>query len=594
MSKKQKIKYYIILFVLTLIYWFFDLTPINLRDKGFFIRLLILSILIILPFLISLPKKKTQSDEDDDQTKDAKNPFGFKNLQNVQIRISSLKDIFKHGSGLIWIPLILAVLFLIFNISSAKLFQSKKYANLLTVEEGDFQGNIAEIAFTDIPTVDKQTASRLGSKKMGEIAELVSQFEVDQDYVQINYQGRPVRVTPLRYGDIIKWFNNRSEGLPRLIRVDMIDSSVELQKLPSGMKYSNAEPLFRNIKRHLRFRYPLDIMDNPVMEIDEDGVPYWVTPVLKPTVGWFGGLDVKEVILCNALTGETVKHKIGEIPAWIDRVYSSNLILEHIDYYGKYQSGFFNSFIGQKGVLQATALYNYLAIDDDVYLYTGITSVSTEDNSNLGFVLVNLRTKQTNFYAIPSADESSAMRSAEGAVQEKGYTATVPILLNINGRPSYCMALKDQAQLVKMYALVDAQNYQTTGVGASIKEAMQNYDISQSNRLINEPDTDEEQLVASSFEGKITDLSSVTIDGNTFYYFMLDKGKAEDSAADKYYENQVFSAPVYLSAQLAFLEPGDQVKIDFLAPQITEDSEQNVADLSGRKAIEINAIEITK
>ncbi|HHU53828.1 MAG TPA: hypothetical protein GXZ43_07135 [Clostridiaceae bacterium] len=594
MSKKQKTKYYIILFVITLIYWFFDLSPINLRDKGFFIRLLILSILIIVPFLISLPKKETQNDKSDDQKKDPRNPFDFKNIQNIQIKITSLKDVFKHSSGLIWIPLILAVLFLVFNLSSAKLFQSKKYAKLLTVEEGDFQGNIAEIAFTDIPTVDKQTASRLGSKKMGEIAELVSQFEVDQDYVQINFQGRPVRVTPLRYGDIIKWFNNRSEGLPRLIRVDMIDSSVELQNLPSGMKYSNAEPLLRNIKRHLRFRYPFDIMDNPVMEVDEEGVPYWVTPVLKPTIGWFGGLDVKEVILCNALTGETVKHKIGEIPAWIDRVYSSSLILEHIDYYGKYQRGFFNSFIGQKGVLQATALYNYLAIDDDVYLYTGITSVSTEDNSNLGFVLVNLRTKQTNFYAIPSADESSAMRSAEGAVQEKGYTATVPILLNINGRPSYCMALKDQAELVKMYALVDAQNYQTTGVGASIKEAMQNYDISQSSRLINEPDDDEEQLVAHSFQGKITDLSSVIINGNSYYYFMLDNGNAEDSAEDKFFENQIFSAPIHISDQLPFLESGDQVKIDFYAPKISENSEQNAHDRSLGKAIEVNAIEITK
>ena len=567
-----------------------------MRDKGFFIRLLILSILIIIPFLISSPANKAKSDESSEQEKDPKNPFDLKNLKNIQTKFFSLKNIFKHGSGLIWIPLILAILFLILNLTSAKLFQSKKYAKLLTVEDGDFQGNIAEIDFTDIPTVDKQTASRLGSKKMGEIAELVSQFEVDPDYVQINYQGRPVRVTPLRYGDIIKWFNNRSEGLPRLIRVDMIDSSVELQKLPSGMKYSNAEPLFRNIKRHLRFKYPLDIMDEPVMEVDEEGVPYWVTPVLKPSIGWFGGLDVKEVILCNALTGKTVKHKVGEIPAWIDRVYSSDLILEHIDYYGKYQSGFFNSFIGQKGVLQATALYNYLAIDDDVYLYTGITSVSTEDNSNLGFVLVNLRTKQTNFYEIPSADESSAMHSAEGAVQEKGYIATVPILLNINGRPSYCMALKDQAQLVKMYALVDAQNYQTTGVGASIKEAMQNYEISQSSRLINEPDADEEQLIASSFQGKITDLSSVTINGNSFYYFMLDNGKTEDSAAEKYYENQIFSASIHLSDQLAFLKPGDQVKIEFFAPQIadSEDIKTNNSSISGHKAIEINTIEIVK
>ncbi len=583
MTKKSKTKYYIILAIVTVVFWLINLTPINPRDRGFFIKLIILSILIILPQVINISINKERK---------SANP-----IENIRISFSSLRNLFKKGSdkGLVWIPILLIIIYFILTLTSAEIFRSRDYSKLLTVEETKFPGNIAEVNFTDIPTVDRGTAQHLGSKKMGEIADLVSQFEVSPDYTQINYQGRPVRVTPLRYGDFFKWLINRSEGLPRIIRVDMIDSSVTLQSLESGMKYSESEPLFRNIKRHLRLRYPFAIMDNPIMEVDEEGTPYWVTPIIKPTVGWFGGRDVKEIILCNALTGETVKYKIGEIPAWIDRVYPSDMILRQINYYGKYQDGFFNSLIGQKGVLRTTDLYNYIALNDDVLLFTGITSVSTEDNSNLGFVLVNMRTKETNFYPVASADESSAMHSAEGAVQEKGYIATVPILLNIGGRPSYCMALKDQASLVKMYALVDAQNYQTTGVGNSIKQAIENYEISQNSRLHNDPDpaetTTREQV---SLEVTVADVQSIIIDGNTYYYFMIQKeaaANAEKTLSDQYFEQQVFSAPGTLSPHLAFLKPGDKISIDFYSPVNLSDITEETLSNQSNSTIEINSVD---
>ncbi len=583
MKKKHLVRYYIILLIFVIIFWLINLTPINLHDKGTFGKLIILSLLIILPRYLLISEK----------TQNKKGIF----FENIQFKIKSWRDLFsrRQRSGLIWIPIVLICLYAIFNLSSAELFRSRSYAKLLSVEDTEFPGNISEVHFTDIPTVDRDTAQRLGSKKMGEIAELVSQFEVDPEYTQINYQGRPVRVTPLRYGDIIKWLNNRAEGLPRLIRVDMIDSSVTLQEVQGGMKYSFAEPFFHNINRHLRLRYPFAIFDTPVMEINEEGTPFWVAPILKPQVGWFGGKDVTHIVLCNAVTGETTKYKVEDIPTWVDRVYPADLVLKQINYYGQYQDGFINSFIGQKGVLRATALYNYLALDDDVYLYTGITSVSTEDNSNLGFVLVNLRTKETFYYAMASADESSAMHSAEGAVQEKGYVATVPILLNIGGRPSYCMALKDQGSLVKMYALVDAQNYQTTGVGSSIKEAIQNYEISQNSRLRNEPDA-ADQKTEISISAKVKDIQAVSLEGNTYYYFMLDltdqKPDKANSLWQQYLEKQVFSAPITLSPQLPFLQTGSKIEVNFYTPHQKEEMNQDLLDASGNRIIEINSITI--
>lgn len=239
----------------------------------------------------------------------------------------------------------------------------------------------------------------------------------------------------------------------------------------------------------------------------------------------------------------------------MDRTYPSDMILRQLNDNGRYQSGWLNSMFGQKGVLQTTAGYNYLAINDDVYLYTGITSVAS-DSSNLGFVLVNQRTKDTRFYPISSADEMSAMASAQGAVQEKGYISTFPILLNIEGRPTYCMALKDNAQLVKMYAMVDAQNYQATAVGNSIRETIANYTVRLAAQLSSQQDEDRVVSEAVSVSGAITDIKSVVIDGNTVFYFMLDG------------EDAVFSAMHSIYEKLPFLQIGDTIDVDYRSESI--------------------------
>ncbi len=222
----------------------------------------------------------------------------------------------------------------------------------------------------------------------------------------------------------------------------------------------------------------------------------------------------------------------------MDRVYSDTLVMQQLDWNGKYQSGFWNSYFGQKGVLRTTDGYNYIANNDDVYLYTGMTSV-TGDQSNVGFVLVNMRTKETKFYAVPGA-ENSAMRSAEGQVQHLGYTSTFPILLNIGDRPTYFLSLKDAAGLVKMYAFVDVERYQVVGTGGTVEEARAGY----IKTLQDEADV---TAGAQEVTGVIAEIHSAVLDGNTRYYFRL-----EDSDA-------VYVAEIALSSRLPFLKAGDTV-----------------------------------
>ena len=381
-------------------------------------------------------------------------------------------------------------------------------------------GGVASwVVYDRIPMLDKDSAEKLGDRKLGELSDMVSQFEVSEDYTQINYHGRPVRVTPLRYGDIIKWFNNRSAGLPAYLIIDMVDQSVDVVRLDEGMKYTTAEHFSRNLYRHLRFQYPTFMFEEPVFEIDEDGTPYWVCAKKEKTIGLFGGTDNNGAVLVNAVTGES--EYLTEPPEWVDHVYSAELIIEQYDYYGMYHNGFINSILGQRDVTVTTDGYNYIAEGDDVYLYTGVTSVGG-DESNVGFLLSNQRTKETKYYPCAGATEYSAMDSAEGQVQNLRYTATFPLLLNVAEQPTYFMALKDASELVKMYAMVNVNQYQIVATGATVAECESNYRqmLRQSN-LISDDQTGIDQPVETdrrSLEGVIAEIRSAVVDGNSIYF----------------------------------------------------------------------------
>jgi len=415
---------------------------------------------------------------------------------------------------------VVVAVYLAGSLLSSPIINAKKYQSLLTVEDGEFTKDIEELSYNQIPILDKDSAILLGNRKMGSMVDMVSQFEVEEGlYTQINYQDKPVRVSPLKYASTIKWLTNQSDGIPAYIRIDMATQNTELVKLEKGMKYTTSDHFNRNIYRHLRFNYPTYIFNDLSFEVDEDGVPYWVCPVRKYNIGLFGGATVGRVVLCNAITGECEDYAIEEVPQWIDRAYSSELLIELYDYHGTLKHGYFNSILGQRDCLQTTDGYNYLAIDDDVWLYTGVTSVSG-DESNVGFVLMNQRTMETKFYEVEGATEASAMSSAEGQVQHLGYEATFPLLLNISGEPTYFIALKDDAGLVKMYAMVNVQKYQIVAIGNTVSECENAYtELMYQNgiKVVAEDTRTVETLTA-----RITKIAQGVVDGNSHFYVMLE------------------------------------------------------------------------
>ena len=444
--------------------------------------------------------------------------------------------------------LALLLVYLVGSVLSSPIINAKKYQKLLAVEEGEFTKDIEELSFDQIPLLDRESAQILGNRKMGSMSDMVSQFEVDEIYSQINYQDRPVRVSPLRYANLIKWFTNRKEGIPAYIRIDMASQSTELVKLKEGMKYSTSEHFGRNIYRHLRFAHPTYIYGELSFEINDDGIPYWIAPVKKFNIGLFGGETVGRVVLCNAITGELEDYAIDEVPEWIDRAYSADLLIQLYDYYGALKHGFFNSVLSQKDCLKTTNGYNYLAIDDDVWVYTGVTSVNS-DQSNVGFVLMNQRTMETKYYPIEGAIEDSAMDSAEGQVQNLKYVATFPLLLNISGEPTYFIALKDDAGLVKKYAMVNVQKYQLVAIGDTVSACEEDYNKLLLTNGVKEAEKDTREVLTA--EGVITRIAQGVVEGNSHYYIMIEGSE------------EIFDVSVVDFIDIIKYEVGDTVKIEY-------------------------------
>lgn len=484
------------------------------------------------------------------------------------------------------VPVILAlVLALIVGVGylvSSPFFRAKDYAEILTIENAEFDNTISVIDsisdFDKVPLIDKDAARALADKTIGDFSALglESQFEIlEADSTQINYKGSPYRVYPLQYGDVFKWFTNsvmgdNYEGIPGYVRVNL--NTQEAQLITDfDIKYSTAEHFNEYLARHLRFKYPTYIFGDTSFEIDDNGKPFWVVEHIKKTVGLVGGDDVIGVLLIDAVTGDDIYYTAEEIGAdnseiaWIDQAYDADLLVQQYNYLGKYSGGFWNSIIGQSGVKQASQGYSFIAVGDDVYLYTGVTSV-TSDDSILGFFFINQRTKEGFFYNTTGATEAAAQLSAQGKVSDKGWKAAFPILLNIDGEATYFMALKDDANIVKSYAMVNVQQYNvvaiptqenddlTSAVSEYIKglKALSpsviidvNFDASQNNSSSG----NDTVTGLASISGVVTDIRTTVVSGNTYFYIELDN-------SDVYY---------YVAAEVAdivvLIDIGDKITV---------------------------------
>lgn len=482
---------------------------------------------------------------------------------------------------------VIAVVMAVGYVTGVTLFRAGSYSELMTVENADFETDFADISYDEVPRLDASTAHTLADQQLGSLSEYKSQYVVSDYSTQINVKNSPVRVSYLEYADVFKWINNTKDGLPAYMYIDLVSQKVKavncVEQFGSGIKYSPSELFNEKLVRHLRFQYPTYLMDTSNFEINDEGYPYWITAVLDKTIGLFGGTDVKGAIITDALTGESTYYDIDKVKtdkslSWIDVVYSESLILEQYNYHGKLQNGFWNSIIFQNDVNVTSPNSGNIAMDDDVWVYTGVTSAEV-DTSNFGFILCNQRTKETRYYQNAGAMENSAQQSATDAVQNYGYNATFPILLGIDGTPTYFMSLVANGNTVKGYAFVNLEDKTVVGTGLldvaksdakALNSALENYidalqakgdnvnkddvivdadKITGSDDNTSSAPTDNDAVKSETITGAVDSIKTSVNDGNTVYYLQIN---------GKYYYIKVTDC-----MEVLLINKGDTVTVEF-------------------------------
>ena len=524
--------------VITALTYYFMIPEINPASPGFWMYLTVVILSFAYPFIFSgSPVQKTKKG----------------NGTNVNIS-------FPAGKPKI-LPIVLVlvpvVIMILGNIVSSTFFNAKAYADVIEVKEAVFAEDMKETnEVTNIALMDGESAKIIGNRTLGSLSDVVSQYRISEIYTQINYKYTPKKVANLEYDDFFKWMANREKGVPGYVMVDPVNNTAEYVKLEKPLRYVESGYLGDDLMRKLRFDYPTKIFDDFVsFEVDDEGNPFYIISCLMPRVFPFGAMDVSEVIIFDPCTGESNIYAVSDVPAWVDAVYSGDLAEQKYNWHGTLAGGFWNSVIGNKDCKQTTDDYGYIVIGDDVWYFTGVTSV-TADESNIGFIISNARTGEYKYYPVVGAEEYSAMRAAEGEVQEKGYVASFPSLINVEGQATYIMVLKDAGGLVKLYALVNVEQYGLVATGNTQAEAMKAYkELLVENGVVEGIKPDEPEVDLTYVNGAVTDIKTVTVEGNTLFYITLSDGNVYRGSVS------IDSDGKYINEDLVFANVGDDVTV---------------------------------
>ena len=453
---------------------------------------------------------------------------------------------------------------------SGKLFHARAYSAILNVQDGVTEDFPNAESTSSIALMDTQSAAMLGNREIGSLSHVVSQYDVfAEDYVQVNIHNSPMKVAPLGYASIFKWYANRKNGVPGYVTVDPVSMSASYKELQEGMHYVPSAYFHEDLMRHVRWSYRSDMFWDIHFETDEEGRAWYVAPIYEESIFLFGGTRIIGAVLIDPVTGAMEKMAVSDVPDWVDVVYPGDLICVQYNNYAQLQKGFWNSVIGQIGCRRVTtrqgsdqeeegvADFGYIAKESDIWIYTGVTSVNG-DSSNIGFIMSNERTGETRYIPCSGADEFSAMSAAEGEVQEKRYQASFPSLIQLDGIPTYIMVLKDNAGLVKMYACVNVEQYNVVATSARQADCVARYKALVSGSITGEQANSEAGIPGgtipqdtSSWEKKTLKISRMVrldVDGTTYLYIW-------DG------HNRVYHARLVDVLDLAFAAEGDTVKV---------------------------------
>lgn len=446
---------------------------------------------------------------------------------------------------------------LVCGLTSSHLFNANRYHNMISIEEGNFNSDIPTVTENmEMLIVDVTTATKVGDRTIGSIAN-AAWYEVDNEYNLINYKDKYYRISELNYGSLFKYNKAKYDGIPGCVLVDATTQEAQYIELETPIRYSPSGHFSYLLKRHLRNKYPSYIFDKSFFEIDEEGNAYYITGVEKPTIGVYGGKIVESFIITNASTGECKEYKTEDLPDWVDHAYSLNYLMRITNDHQAYVNGYWNSIFSKTGVNTTTYTYKRSEFDGyntaidakgHIVFYTGITPASNAE-SNIGFILANPRTGKITYYTCHGAEESSAQDAARGLVQNLGYNATFPTIINVDGEETYFMLLKDNAGLVQRYAFSNIKDYTKVVQAEKFEYALKLYREKIGTAISENPIVDEAQTLTA--EGVIQEIYQAQIDGCTYYYFVIKESK------------NLYISSIKNSNKQVLLKIGDKIKFEY-------------------------------
>lgn len=528
MRKKTQFLLNLVLTLVFLVLIVFQGPNLNpMYPDGAFSWCFIISCYVILNFFVALGSVRITTNE----------------YNRPQLSVDKSVGGYKTGFALL---AILWVLYFAATVLSMPLFNYKVYRDQLgTPVVSEFTDTVQPLALDQLPIVDKSLARELADKKVGENPGLGSQVVLGIPVIQ-KVNGKLVWVVPLEHSGFFKWLKNM-DGSAGYIVASASDVSDVTLVTDHKIKYQANAYILDDLNRHVRlfggglFKGLTDYS----FELDDDGVPYWVITTYKNR--WLFNLpEATGVLTVNATTGETTQYTIDTLPEWVDRVQPESFVMDQIQNQGTYVHGIFN-FSNQDKFRPSQGdiiIYNGARC----YLFTGLTSVGS-DESAIGFILVDMVTKESNIYQMSGATETAAQSSAEGKVQQFGYRASFPMIINLDGQATYFMTLKDNAGLIKQYAFVSVSNYTNVGTGETIDSALRNY--RQVQGTVNSNISAGQATTTA--KGTVLRIASETMENTITYKIILEEQK-----------DHIFTVSYELSSELALTQPGDRVSMDYM------------------------------
>ncbi len=421
----------------------------------------------------------------------------------------------KVASGLVGITVLLAIF--VYGLFGGRVFlHSEAYSELLSIDEKVFDDDVQTVDVNTLPIVDKSYGVKLGSLKLGEYPGIGSEFEPGA-YSDIIYQGEQYLVSPLEYRGIFKWLNNNDEGTPGYILINKVTTETTLVNLSAtegiGLKYTPSAFFQQDLKRHAymngmnKYRF-----EQSYFEIDESGHPYYVLQYSLPTIFLNGGSDIAKIAVVDAVTGDVSIYDPDEVPDWVESVYPPSLLLRQLDYWGSLQDGWLNSFLAQRGVLKPSDGKRTIKNNGGLYYFTGLTSAGS-DESTIGFVYMNVKTKESALYKFPGATEYAAMNKTLTLIPQNNISTSFPIPINVNDSPTYYILIKGEDGRIIRHVFMNVKDLETYGIAEKKTNAYSDY-------LLNLGTTNQTNL--TEITGEITDITSYVNEGNTIYWVQID------------------------------------------------------------------------